>query len=102
MIALLIQYLRKGLVVADKKRKCLLNKIKVEIFQLMMNMPMDIPTIAEDSAFTFPKYSGPRYNESAPKVFMSVPLTALNKIYQNISSTWYFLKCRNTNCIGKE
>ena len=28
MIQLLMQYFRKGLVVADKKRKCLLNKIK--------------------------------------------------------------------------
>ena len=102
MMALLIQYLRKGFVVADKKRKCLLNKIKVAMFQLMMNMPMDMPTIADARAFTFPKYSGARYNESAPNVFMSEPLTALNSINQNISSTWYFLKCRNTSCMGKE
>ena len=40
-MALLIQYFKKGLVVAARKRKCLLNKIKVVIFQLMMNMPMD-------------------------------------------------------------
>ena len=102
MIALLIQYLRNGLVVADKNLKCLLNKIKVAIFQLMMNMPMDIPTIADDNAFTLPRYSGPRNNESAPNVFMSVPFTVLNKINQNNSNTWYFLKCRNTNCMGKE
>ena len=87
-----MQYLRNGLVVADKNRKCLLNKIKVEIFQLMMNMPMDIPTIADASAFTLPKYSGPRYNESAPNDFMNEPSTVVNKIYQNTSKTWYFLK----------
>ncbi len=92
IMALLIQYLRNGLVVADKNLKCLLNKIKVEIFQLMMNIPMDMPTIAEASAFTLPKYSGPRYSESAPKDFMNEPLTVLNKIYQNTSNTWYFLK----------
>jgi hypothetical protein len=31
----------------------------------------------------FLSIQGPRYNESAPKVFMSVPLTALNRINQN-------------------
>jgi hypothetical protein len=97
-----MQYFKKGLVVAARKRKCLLNKMKVEIFQLMMNIPTAIPTKAELSELTFPKYSGARYNESAPKVFMKVPFTVLKRTNQNSNSAWYFLKCRNTNCTGKE
>ena len=90
--ALLIQYFKKGLVVAARKRKCLLNKIKVEIFQLIINMPTDIPTIAELNELTLPKYSGARNNESAPNTFMKVPFTVLKRINQNNRSTWYFLK----------
>jgi hypothetical protein len=88
--------------VAAKKRKCLLNKINVEMFQLIINIPTDMPTIAELNELTLPKYSGARNNESAPKVFIKVPFTVLNRINQNISSTWYFLKCRKNNCTGKE
>jgi hypothetical protein len=102
IIELLIQYFKKGLVVADRKRKCLLNKMKVEIFQLMMNIPMAAPTIAELIELTLPRYSGAKNRESAPKVFIKVPFTVLNIINQNSSNTWYFLKCRNTNCMGKE
>ena len=97
-----MQYFKKGLVVADKKRKCLLNRMKVEIFQLTMNMPIDTPTKAALSELTFPKYSGARNKESAPNVFMKVPFTVLNMINQNSNNIWYFLKCRNTNCMGKE
>jgi hypothetical protein len=97
-----MQYFKKGLVVAAKKRKCLLNKMKDEMFQLMMNIPIETPTIAVLNELTFPKYSGARNKESAPNVFIKVPFTVLNKINQNSSSTWYFLKCRNSNCMGKE
>src|SRR6266850_6059667 len=102
MTELLIQYFRKGLVVAAKNRKCLLNKMKLLMFQLMMNIPTAIPTIAELIAFTSPRYSGARYRASAPNVFMNEPLTVLNRINQKSRSTWYFLKCRNSSCIGKE
>jgi hypothetical protein len=97
IMELLMQYFRNGLVVAAKKRKCRVNKMNVEIFQLMMNIPTAIPTIAELMELTLPKYSGARYNESAPNVFMKVPLTVLNRMNQNNSSTWYFLKCRNSS-----
>ena len=102
MTLLLIQYFKKGLVVAAKKRKCLLNKIKVAIFQLMINIPTDIPTMAELNELTLLKYSGAKNNESAPKVFIKLPFTVLKRINQNNNSTWYFLKCRKNNCAGKE
>ena len=102
MTELLMQYFKKGFVVAAKKRKCLLNKMNVEIFQLMMNIPTAIPKNAELSELTFPKYSGASNKESAPNVFMNVPFAVLKRINQKTSSTWYFLKCRNTNCMGKE
>ena len=92
-----MQYFKKGLVVAAIKRKCRLNRIKVEIFQLIINIPMAMPTIAELMEFTFPRYSGARYKESAPKVFMNDPLTVLKRINQKTNKTWYFLKCRNSN-----
>src|ERR1700733_7955257 len=94
---LLMQYLRKGLEVAARKRKCRLNKTKVVMFQLMMNIPIAIPTTAEASALTLPRYSGPRKSESAPKTFMKEPFTVLKSMNQKISNTWYFLKCRKTN-----
>jgi hypothetical protein len=89
---LLIQYLRKGLEVVARKRKCLLNKMKVVIFQLMMKMPILTPTKLALSAFTLPKYSGARYRESAPKLFMNVPFTVLKRMNQKNSNTWNFLK----------
>jgi hypothetical protein len=92
-----MQYFKNGFVVAARKRKCLLKRMKVEIFQLIMNIPMDIPTMAELSELTLPKYSGARYKESAPKVFIKVPFTVLNNTNQKIRRAWYFLKCRNTN-----
>src|SRR5688572_31259483 len=99
---LLMQYFRNGFVVAAMKRKWRLNKMNVEIFQLMINIPMAMPTIAELIEFTFPRYSGARKSESAPKVFMKLPLTVLKRMNQNTNNTWYFLKCRKSNCTGKE
>ena len=77
-------------------------RIKEEIFQLIINIPIEAPTIAELMELTLPRYSGARNNESAPKVFMKVPLTTAKSTNQNNSNTWYLLTCRNTNCIGKE
>ena len=76
--------------------------MKLAMFQLIINIPTDIPTIAELNELTLPKYSGARNNESAPNVFMNVPFTVLNRINQNNNNTWYFLKCRKNNCIGNE
>ena len=92
MMELLIQYFKNGFVVAAMNRKWRLNRMKVEIFQLMMNIPIDIPTIAELIELTFPRYSGARKSESAPKVFIKLPFTVLNKMNQKTSNTWYFLK----------
>ena len=50
-----MQYFKKGLVVAARNLKCLLNKIKVLIFQLMINMPMAMPTRAALMEFTLSK-----------------------------------------------
>src|SRR5688572_31738579 len=97
-----MQYFRNGLVVAARKRKCRLNMMKVVIFQLIMNIPTAIPTTAEAKELTLPRYSGPRKSESAPKVFMKVPFTVLKSMNQNKSNTWYFLRCRNSNCMGNE
>jgi hypothetical protein len=87
-----MQYLRKGLVVAARKRKCLLNNMKVVIFQLMINMPTAIPTSEALIKFTFPKYSGARYREFTPYVFMKDPFTALKRITQKMINIWNFLK----------
>jgi len=87
MMQLLIQYFKNGLVVAARKRKWRLKRIKEAIFQLMINMPIEAPTIAELIEFTLPKYSGARNNESAPNVFMKVPLTTAKSTNQNNSKT---------------
>jgi len=63
---------------------------------------MDAPTIAALREFTLPRYSGARYNESAPNVFMNEPLMVLKRMIQNNRRIWYFRRCRNTNCMGKE
>ena len=102
MTALFIQYFKKGLVVAARNLKCLLNKIKVAIFQLIINIPTEAPTIAELNEFTLPRYSGARKSDSAPNVFIKLPFTTLKSINQNNTSTWYFRKCRNNSCMGKE
>jgi len=92
MMELLIQYFKKGLVVVARKRKCRLNKIKVVIFQLMMKMPIAMPTIPELTPFKLPIYSGDKNRESKPKELMKLPFTAPNKISQKTSRIWNFLK----------
>ena len=87
-----MQYFKKGLVVAAKKRKCLLNNMNVEMFQLIINIPTDIPTIAELNELTLPKYSGARNNESAPNAFKKPLFTALTSTHQKINNIWYFRK----------
>jgi hypothetical protein len=72
------------------------------MFQLIINMPTAIPTRAKLIEFTLPRYSGERKSESAPNVFMNDPFTVAKRINQNRISTWYFLKCRNSSCMGKE
>jgi len=97
MMALLMQYFRKGLVVVARNLKWRLNKMNVVIFQLMMNTAVAAPTMAALSAFTCPKYSGARKREFAPNVCMKFPLTVLKSRNQNNNSTWNFLKCRINN-----
>lgn len=91
---LLMQYFKNGYCVAAKKVKCLLNKIKVVMFQHIMNTPIAIPIIAKLIEVTFPKYSGAKNKASAPKLFIKPLFTTLNIKNQKINSTWYFLKCR--------
>ena len=92
-----MQYRKNGLVVAAKNLKWRLNKIKLAMFQLIINIPIAMPTMLAPRAFTLPRYSGARKSESAPKLLMKVPLIVLNKTNQKISNTWYFLKCRNNS-----
>ncbi len=99
---LLMQYFKKGFVVVAKNLKCLLNKMNVVMFQLIINIPIAMPTIAELIAFTLPRYSGEKNKALAPKDFKKPPLMVLNKITQNTNSTWNFLKCKITSCTGKE
>ena len=89
---LLMQYFRNGLVVVARNLKCRLNKMKVVMFQLMMNTPRATPTMAALMALTCPRYSGARNRELAPKVCMNEPFTVLKSRSQNRSSTWNFLK----------
>ena len=63
---LLMQYFRKGLVVVARNRKWRLNRMKVVIFQLMMNTPVAMPTKAVLSGLTAPRYSGERKRAAAP------------------------------------
>src|SRR6185437_11135081 len=63
---LLMQYFRKGLPVVARKRKCREKRIKVVIFQLMMKMPVAMPTIEELIGLTWPRYSGDRKRAFAP------------------------------------
>lgn len=87
---LLIQYFKKGFVVAARNLKCLLNKIKVVMFQLTINIPIVMPVMAYPNVFKVPRYSGARYNESAPNIFINVPFTTLKIKNQKIRSAWYF------------
>jgi hypothetical protein len=100
--ALFMQYFRKGLAVVARNLQYPACRIKVVMFQLIINIAMEKPTIAALRAFTLPIYSGPRNNELAPKLFMKVPLTVLKRINQKMRNTWYFRKCNKNNCIGNE
>src|SRR5690606_27744738 len=102
MTLLLIQYFKNGLEVVARNRKCLLKRMNVVMFQLIIKIPIATPTKQAASAFTLPRYSGARYNESAPKVFIKLPFTVLNSKNQNTISTWNFLRCNSTSCMGKE
>ena len=72
-----MQYFKNGYCVAAKKVKCLLNKIKVVMFQHMMNTPIAIPIIAKLIEVTLPKYSGAKNKASAPKLFIKPLMSAL-------------------------
>jgi hypothetical protein len=65
-MALLRQYFKKGCELVAKKRNLPLCKIKVVIFQLIINIPVATPVIAAPAAFTVPKYSGARNKVLAP------------------------------------
>lgn len=87
-MALLIQYLRKGCAVVAKNCMRLLCKIKVVIFQLMINTPEVTPTIDVLNGLIFPKYSGAKNNEWAPNVFIKLPPTVAKRIYQKRRNIW--------------
>ena len=89
---LLMQYLRKGLVVVAKNLQRLLCKIKVVMFQLIIKIPQATPVINAPNMLTDPRYSGAKNKASAPKFFIKLLLMVLKRIDQNNSSTWYFLK----------
>ena len=67
MLPLLIQYFKNGRDEVARNLKYPLNKIKVVMFQLIINPPKAAPTIKELKKFTSPIYSGERNKESAPK-----------------------------------
>src|SRR3990170_8529093 len=100
--ALLMQYFKNGFVVVTRNRKYRLNRIKVVMFQLIIKTARENPTSPVLIKLTLPRYSGARYNESTPYVFINEPFTAPKRITQNVTSTWYFLKCSNASCTGKE
>jgi hypothetical protein len=85
-----------------RKRNRPLCKINVVIFQLMINIPVQIPVIAAPAAFTFPRYSGARNKVLAPKDFIKIPETVKKRISHKINNTCDFLKCSSNNCIGNE
>ena len=97
-----MQYLRKGFVVVTRNLKYRLKRINVVMFQLIIKTASANPTRPVLIKLTLPRYSGARYNESTPYVFINEPFTAPKSSTQNITSTWYFLKCSNASCTGKE
>src|ERR1700750_1945309 len=99
---LLMQYFKNGYCVAARKVKCLLNKMKVVMFQHMINTPIEIPMMAALIEFVLPRYSGARKSASAPKLFMKLLFTTLNMNAQKMISTWYFLKWRKMSWTGNE
>jgi hypothetical protein len=76
--------------------------MKVVIFQLITKTAVAAPTMAALRALTWPRYSGARKSELAPKVCIKLPFTVLKRRNQNNNSTWNFLKCRINNCTGNE
>jgi hypothetical protein len=86
--ALLIQNFRNGCAVVARNFMCFVCKIKVVMFQLIINTPTANPTIAILSAFTFERYSGARKRELAPYGCRKFPLTVAKSIYQKMSNTW--------------
>jgi hypothetical protein len=62
-----MQYFKNGFDVVAKNLNWLLWSINVVICQLIMKIPIDIPTINVLNGFTFPKYSGDKKSASAPK-----------------------------------
>jgi hypothetical protein len=86
-MALLIQYFKKGWAVVAMNLRFLLCRIKVAIFQPMINTPIANPTIAVLIGVTASKYSGARYKLEAPKVAIKLPVTVAKRIYQNSRST---------------
>ena len=87
-----MQYFKNGFVVVAKNLKCRLKSINVVMFQLIIKTPTAPPTITVLRKFTLPRYSGARYKESTPYIFIKEPFTALKRINQKIISTWNFLK----------
>ena len=65
---LLTQYFKKGFELVARKRKRLLCKMKVVIFQLIIKTPVAIPVMAAPPALTLPRYSGAR-NNAWPRIF---------------------------------
>jgi hypothetical protein len=64
--ALLRQYFKNGWVVVAKNLQRLLCKMNVVMFQLIINTPMAMPTMAALHTFTLPIYSGAKNKASAP------------------------------------
>ena len=83
MIALFIQNFRNGFDVVARKRKYLLNRIKQVIFQLIIKIPIAMPTNAAAKKSIFPKYSGARKRESTPYFVMNLFPTDKKRINQN-------------------
>jgi hypothetical protein len=80
-----MQYFKKGLEVVAKNLNSLLCKIKVVICQLMMKIPIAMPTINVLNGLTFPIYSGDRKSASAPTELKKSPLIMMTNKNQNTS-----------------
>ena len=84
---LLIQYLKKGLVVVARNLNRLLCNMKVVMFQLMKKKPNAEPVINAPKKFTAPRYSGAKNNASVPNFFKNPLLTILKSNHQKTKST---------------
>jgi hypothetical protein len=56
--------------------------MKVVMFQLIIKTPTAMPIMEALKPFTEPRYSGARYNASAPNIFMKLPFNMLNNMPQ--------------------